>query len=188
MTLKKKISVVLMTLILAGVIVAFSVPSKKDAGYYETIADRITCQTAIALRKEKGLYLSGTGGGMMYGVRMLHMSLDYLQPMPLGDLAKARELVLYAADLYWKNINDNEELRPYFFEYPFDIKRLYITVFPDDSEVDYLCHFHSITLNEGVIGYYIPDPDGFKIHCLYKETYEEAKKAHLTMLTQSVTK
>jgi hypothetical protein len=66
------------------------------------LADQITKNTALKLRKEKGLVLAGTGGGMMDDVNFMFMSFDYFQEV---DVDKARTLLVEAAQEYLSAIN-----------------------------------------------------------------------------------
>lgn len=143
---------------------------------YEKIADDITEKTAKKLKEKKNLYLIGTGGGMMHDIQMMAMSFHFYQEV---DLKKARELVVYAANEYLLDINNNEEIRPYLHEYPFTAKNVEIVIFfynPDGSKVA-PGKIKVAAVKRGKVVYYIDYPEQYTLKSIYEETYEEALQA-----------
>lgn len=143
---------------------------------YEKIADDITEKTAQKLKEQKNLYLVGTGGGMMNDIQMMAMSFHFYQEV---DLEEARELVVYAANEYLLDINNNEEIRSYLHEYPFTAKNVEIHIWvyePDRSRLSPEKIYYISAIN-GVLNYYIRGLEEYSRVAICKETYEEALQA-----------
>ncbi len=150
--------------------------SQPDPYDYEVIADQITKQTILLLKKEKGLIAIGTGGGMMGDIYNMGISFQYFHPV---NLEEARKLLVYACQTYLNNINSNKEVRPYLHNYPFSIKNIEIRIwlrqpngdFLPPNELEYFC-----SLN-GILSYELSTYKQFDIPpILLEETYEEALK------------
>ncbi|VHO02455.1 hypothetical protein [Candidatus Rhabdochlamydia sp. T3358] len=140
---------------------------------YEKIADDITEKTAQKLKGKKNLYLIGTGGRMMNDIQAMHMSFHFYQEV---DLKKARELVVYAANEYLLDINNNEEIRPYLHEYPFTAQNVEIHIWiykPDRHRLPPEKIYYISAIN-GVLSYYIRGLEEYSRQAICKETYEEA--------------
>ena len=120
---------------------------------YEQIADQITAETGRQLKKEKGLVLIGTGGGMMYDIQMMAMSFNFYQEV---SIEKARKLLVYTAEKYLKNINANKEVRPYLHDNPFTEKNIEIAIFfhkKDGCDVSKDC-LSIVSTRKGEVDYY----------------------------------
>lgn len=142
---------------------------------YEKIADVITAKIAKELRVEKGLRLIGTGGRMMDDIKMMNMGFEFFSPL---DITKSRELLLSIIKKYLIAINNNEKIRPYLHEYPFTAKNIEIDIWirnPDGSSVS-LDMIYYISAINGILYYYIDDPEKYSRKTVHQETYEEALK------------
>lgn len=141
--------------------------------YYERLADQITAKTAKKLRKEKNLYLIGTGGRMMDDIKMMAMAFNYYHAV---DLENARELLLYAAKEYLSAINSNDKLRPYLHDYPFTDKNIEISIyfFNQDGTHVSLQNINVASADEGVLSYYVDYPDKYTLKLIHRESYEDA--------------
>jgi hypothetical protein len=168
---KKRFSIKYLSLCLIGIFAVSLpyIPSEK-----ERTADVITMQTAKKLKQEKDLCLIGTGGQMMNEIEMLDMGFQYFHEV---NLEEARQLIVYAADVYLDAINKNEKIRPYLKNYPFTAKNLEIKIWvrkPDSSNVS-PGNVHGIFLNDGLVEY---EPQGSIKYeqpaPMLKESYEEA--------------
>jgi hypothetical protein len=143
---------------------------------YVKLAAEITEKTAQKLKGKKNLYLVGTGGGMMNDIQAMHMSFHFYQEV---DLKEARELVVYAANEYLLDINNNEEIRPYLHEYPFTAQNVEVVVFfynPDGSKVA-SGKIKVAAVKQGKVVYYIDYPEKYTLKSIYEEPYEEALQA-----------
>ncbi len=168
---RKSFSIKYLSLCLVGIFAVSLpyIPSEK-----ERTADAITNQTAKKLKQEKDLCLIGTGGQMMDKIEMLDMGFQYFHEV---NLEEARQLIVYAAEVYLDAINKNEKIRPYLKNYPFTAKNLEIKIWvrkPDSSNVT-PGNVHGIFLNDGLVEY---EPQGSVKYehpsPILKETYEEA--------------
>ncbi|MBI5273889.1 MAG: hypothetical protein HY860_02410 [Chlamydiales bacterium] len=129
------------------------------------------------IKKEKNFIIVGIGGG---GIDVIDcVSLDFDSPKKLS-IEELRKNLIYCAELYCQEINNEEKIRKYLIKYPFPIKCMDITLSLQDkvlsklsdSEPDYAF------IREGVLSYYRthPETDDYRWDLIYKETYEEAKK------------
>ncbi len=135
---------------------------------YVHLAYGIMNKTAIELNKEKKMQLIGIGGAMMHEVEELDMDFVISEKL---ELKQARELMVFTVSLLLKNVNTNEEIRPYLVHYPFTAKDLSIiitsTQYQDTPIIGAFLSFDKIR-------YKIPgEPMSIQIH---EETYEEALK------------
>ncbi len=140
---------------------------------YCQMAHRITNQTARKLEKEKKLHLIGTGGGMMYNVRMMAMKFYFYKEL---DLVTVRELMVYTINTYLNAINEDEEIRPYLCEFPFTVKNIEITIFPrkaDNSDPS-PGNLYYVTSDDGILGYYIEIEESRQL--IHEETFAEAQR------------
>jgi hypothetical protein len=142
---------------------------------YVFLAREITKKTAITLRDNYNLYLVGTGGQMMDDIQVLHMGFDFFQEV---DLKKARELMVHAISEYLREINANEEVRPFLHEYPFEAKNVEVRIWfyaPDHSRLPPDKIYYSSSI-DGILNYYIRGKETPTRESIYEETYEEALK------------
>ena len=140
----------------------------------ERIQHRIIFDTANQLEKEKKLNFRGLGGSNIDGIRMMHLSLGYDGPL---DIAVARKLIIYSGELLLKNINTDEEIRPYLYQYPFTGEniKIFISVQNDKSNMPTKEPLKSIMLSYGTIRYFIYD-ENENLKEIHRESYEEALK------------
>lgn len=141
----------------------------------EKLVNAISAQTAKKLHDEKGLILVGTGGEMMYEIKMLMMSFDYRKVV---DVIMARKLLVDCVEEYLLEINSNEKIRPYLHNYPFTPKNIEIEIGfynPDGSEVA-SGQINLASAREGKMFYYVDYPEKCTLKAIYEETYEDALK------------
>ena len=143
---------------------------------YEILADRVINQTANQLEKEKDLSCSGTGGRMMGDIQAVGLEFQYFH---LVNLEESRKLLVYAIQIFLKNINGNKEIRPYLHEYPFNTKNIEITIWiyqPDGYEPA-PGNIQCVTLRSNTLLYKIATLNkSGDWPILHEETYEEALK------------
>ncbi len=129
-------------------------------------------RTAHQLKVENNLIPCGSGSQMMNQIEMLALAFDYFQPL---DIDSARPLLITAADKFLKEINEDESIRPYLSNYPFEPKNIEIimylyqpnrTIVPDGD-------LTVIDLEQGKCRYKINGPDD-RFHTILEETYEDA--------------
>ena len=138
----------------------------------ERLADKVLHKAAVALKKEKSLYACGSGGGMMYEIRMLSLSFFYYKPITIEE---GRELVIYAAQKLANEINAESRIHPYLSKYPFPPTRTDIRIFVKNLDHTSMQEGDAsiVTLIEGIIEYKVNDPTTNRLRTVYQETYEE---------------
>ena len=92
----------------------------------ERLVNKIQQKVASDLERKYGLIPCGTGGQMMYKIEKLMLIFNY--PKPLSE-DEARELVVNAVDEFISSVNQEEEIRQYLANYPFNPKNVEVTIF-----------------------------------------------------------
>jgi hypothetical protein len=137
------------------------------------IAIALTVKTAKILSETRNLRFNGFGGsgGMQGVVKMRAISLTSTNG-PF-NIEQARELVIYCAKIFLKEINNSKEIRPYLHHYPFTVNDIEVRV--AGSSENKLVNKDSLiaytSLIEGKIDYCIRDECLKSVH---EETYKEA--------------
>jgi hypothetical protein len=144
----------------------------KDLDYTE-IANKITFQFAKKMQKSKNLMFAGWGGAMMRDIQTMNVSFNYYVPL---QVPAARKLVVECVQEYLKDINANEEVRPYLRNYPFTEKNVTLAIFLYEKNGDDSFHpnLRYVTSSIGNIRYC--SHNGKEFIDLLKEPYEEALK------------
>jgi hypothetical protein len=163
----------LLAIILLAIFLLYACNSfEHQSPRYVKIAHEITNKVAKNLQTEKGLTLVGTGGQMMNDIQMLSMSFHLYHEV---NLEAARKLIVDSANAYLKEINSNEEIRPYLHEYPFTAANVEVWLWlwkPDRYNLPPE-KMSFILASNGEISYYANSPDPSKALC--RETFEEAE-------------
>jgi len=142
----------------------------------EKIVNQITQETAKKLKEKKNLVLIGTGGQMMHEIEMLAMSFNYYHEV---NLETARELLVESVEEYLSDINSNQKIKPYLHEHPFTAKNVEIAIFFRNQDASNVSaeKINIAAANQGKVVYYIDCSEKHTIKAIYRETYEEAKRA-----------
>ncbi len=145
-----------------------------DVSKRERIVDKVLLKASKTIEREAGIVCIGTGGGTMHGVEMLALSFQHKGKL---DIAKAREKVIQAGEIFLGEINSCEELKKYLKPCPFtgnniEIRIIFVNTDQRKLPADKL---QSVSSTNGVLRYYIDHPDKIALHMLATESYEEAK-------------
>lgn len=123
---------------------------------------------------EKRYKMIPCGFGINNGFKFLEISFHIRRPIPKEEL---RCMLIDCADEFLKNINTNEEIKPYLENYPFTHKNVGIIFYIYDTSGDDLWH-PNITIAEIIknkLSFKTEDPEdigGYKEET--EETIEEA--------------
>lgn len=137
------------------------------------LVNEIRSKVAAKLNKDFGLIPCGTGAQMMHQIEMLALCFDYRN---LVDVQKGRQLVVTALNAFLSAINEDERIRPYLSNYPFEPKNIQIYIYlknPDGKSVA-LGNFCVISSIEGLLEFDVRDRSTNRLKTIYKETFEEA--------------
>jgi len=127
--------------------------------------------------KKKGLYISGIGSASMDCISLVDLSFNYNK---LSDIAKARELLVLAAEILLTKINSHEKIRPDLCNYPFNISNIELSLdFKKNDKIiknkrSKIVNF--VTLGKGIIKYKYCEPSNYIFETLLEESFEEAKE------------
>lgn len=144
-----------------------SLPTKQG------LVNDVRKKTILQLKIEKGLYACGVGSRMMDQIKALALSFNYYKEL---DIEEARELLLSAGKVFLDNINSNERIRFYLYNYPFKPENIQIRIFIKNRggsliERDKLA---VAAMVDGILEYDISSSDTQCLKTIYRETYEEA--------------
>lgn len=141
------------------------------------LSDRIFIPYNKELKKEKHLYLVGSGGAMMDDIQKVnahYVSYDRL------TVEEARRLYVDVVEGYLSRYNQNEEIRPYLHNYPFTINNFKIMIgFENENHQHMDKGFVALVSNretKGVIYYASYDHETKKFNKIYEEPYETARE------------
>ena len=142
--------------------------SKRDK-----ISIALTVKTAKILSETKNLRFNGFGGsgGMQGIVKMRAISLTSTDG-PF-NIQQARELVAYCAEIFLREINNSEKIRPYLHHYPFTVNdiEVRITGSSKNNSINKNSLIAYTSLIKRKIDYCIRDE---RLKSVHEETYEEA--------------
>ena len=144
---------------------------------YTQIATKIQRETASQLEKEKGLWAIGDSGQMYNDIQTMGIEFEYFH---LVNLEEARELLVYAIQVFLHNINSNKEVRPFLHNYPFTTKNIEITIwiYQKSGKNPHQGNIECITLYQNKLTYKLTAPSKFELWpILHEETYAEALEA-----------
>ncbi|MFA6502233.1 MAG: hypothetical protein WCT85_05530 [Parachlamydiales bacterium] len=144
---------------------------ERDMHRRKNIEQKLLLKTTNQLEKEKQVKFSGFGGSSDNGLTMLSLSFETDKDY---DILTGRELIVYCAEEFLKNINSDEKIKPYLKNYPFDSKNIKVFLLTDiknDSSDDK--HIKSIVLSHSNIIYDIYD-ENKNLITIHEETYKEA--------------
>jgi hypothetical protein len=141
--------------------------------YDEELADECLKKADDHLKKERGLYLCGTGGGMMNQIRMLALSFNYHKPV---DIDEGRELLIAAVNELAHIVNADERIHSYLKNYPFGPKDIEIRIFLQNQDYSSFGQdkLSVISALQGTLSYKIDNPKTKLFKTIHQETYEEA--------------
>jgi hypothetical protein len=133
----------------------------------EKLENQVISKTARQLKKEKNLSPIGFGGSDVE--EFLEISFNYFEPL---TIEKARELVIFAAQKFLKNLNDSESLNK-LIKKPYTMKNIAFEIFiyyPDYSKPPppNLC---LLIFEKNHISYFYDNGHFVKFH---EESYDEA--------------
>lgn len=143
-------------------------------------ADRLSNKLIdrVGSRLEKKYHLSMSaigGGGDSKGLRLLNISFDHQGEPFTRD--EARKLIVNLTQEFLKEINNDENLRPYLVSFPFTPSNLHIAVIFFDSNRNFIFDPFPIIVSasNGKIGYFTKSPENlFQDKSKVYELYEEA--------------
>lgn len=145
-------------------------PTKRDI-----IEKSLIDKFIIKVENLHGVKLVGIGGGEDDGIWLYTFYFDYFKPI---DKRTARLLILDISNVFLSLVNENEEIRPYLKNYPFDTKNIYIAVISYASnkrEYTYEPYIGVVSIGERGIAYKTNDPDNlYQYKSDTEETYEQA--------------
>lgn len=137
-------------------------------------AFRFMSESQKNFKKQYNLNAFGVGGRLSGNIKELDMSF-ILKCERVYSIDEARELIVNCVEEVYLNVNNDECIRPYLENYPFDRNKLMISInfAGNDGRFFKNKQLASVNLNGDYV-YYSSYTDELGFDTLYKETYEEA--------------
>jgi len=138
----------------------------------EKLADSILRKVALKLKEDKNLWPCGTIGQKLNKIEVLGLGFNYYESISVEE---ARRLLIYCVNEFIKTVNQDEKIRPYLSNYPFEPKNIEIDIFMrnldgSDFEPGKLCVAAAI---DGNLEYDVRDPKTTRLTTIHKETFQE---------------
>ncbi len=170
---------VMMIVLISGcdIIKSRHTPKKYQLSKKERLVNSAQSKIAQKLSKELNLCPCGSGGQIMHEIEKLSLMFDCFEPL---DTDRARRLLVTAVEKFAEEINQNEELRPYLSNYPFEAKNIHIIIYIQDRKwKDFPGSLSVVRSERGILEYKMNDPESQSSQTICKETFDEAlEKVH----------
>jgi len=126
--------------------------------------------------KPRGLHLTGSGGAMMYDVKKVILNFLSFDTLTVDE---ARVLYVEMMEEFLCRVNQNEKIRPYLHNYPFEINNFDLTIGFENAQRKITGDGHVALMyigrnNELSFRGYNPEAEEF--YSLHRESYAEALK------------
>ncbi|KPK33084.1 MAG: hypothetical protein AMS24_02190 [Chlamydiae bacterium SM23_39] len=131
---------------------------------------KVMIKTIKKLKKEKNLFCIGFGGFGKEKIKISSLSFTHGEPC---NIDKARELLVYAIELFLNEFNSFKKIHPYLENYPFTNKNVEVRIFFENKKRNTISSYISVvSLTRGKIFYKIDENNS--LITVYEEPYERA--------------
>ncbi len=140
---------------------------------YERMSDRIVSKYIKEIKKEHGFDLTILGGGMMGAVNLVTIGFAIQQNI---DKDQGRRIATECVEKLLKQYNENEQIRPFLKNYPFNTSNIemyfrFIDESRDRVDKKYIA---LITVGNNIVRYARFDSETKRFFNHREETFEEA--------------
>jgi hypothetical protein len=146
--------------------------SKTEYEKKRNLENKIIGKTWLQLKKEKKLVPVGEGKSITLGSEFICLYFQYFKPLTIDE---ARELVVYAAETFYHNLNSDKKLNELTHK-PYPMNWIQIEIFiynPDYSKIT-SPGLSLVKFRREKLLFVTDDKDKFET--IHEETYEEALK------------
>jgi len=151
------------------------VPSLFAANYFK-LSDQIVNTYDKQFAKPRGLHLSAQGGAMMDDIKKVILNFKSCDALTIDE---ARVLYVEMMEEFLCRVNQNEKIRPYLHNYPFEPHNFGLTIgfrnterkITDDGHVALM--FIGKNQQLRIAGY---NPETEQFYSLHREPYQESLK------------
>lgn len=162
------------------ILICFSCYSPREKNYSENkqknfLVNKVRKKVSDELSERFGLVPFGSGGQMMNQVEMLMLAFLYNEPI---DESKARMLLIASVNVFIDAVNDENCLKPYLSNSPFEPKNIQLEIYLRDTQERNLTEgrLSVVTAKNGFLEYHIRDQNTHNLLTVRRETFEEAKE------------
>lgn len=141
-------------------------------------AMHIIDETSKSLSIKYNLHACGFGMDEDKGLDYLEITFEVFRPL---KIEKARSMLIDCLQVFLKNINNNEKIRPYLKTYPFTFKNVGIIFYISDTNHKDLVHPNICVAAARSSGIYYRTQDPENTN-RYKEKYEETHEEALELV------
>ncbi len=141
---------------------------------YIKISNKISSSYCQELSRNKGLYLTGSGGAMVDDIKKINVHFDSFASLSVEE---ARKLYVEVAEGFLKRYNENEAVRPYLHNYPFKLENLELMIsFTDETRKRRSEGLVALVFNarKDLLFYYGYDEKENQLYEIYEESYSQA--------------
>lgn len=133
---------------------------------------KVMIKTIKKLKKEKDLLCIGFGG---FGKKKIKISsLSFVNNGSPHNIDKARELMVYATEIFLNEFNSFDKIKPYLINHPFTSENIEIKIFFEDKKGNSFSspNLLVVSLYKGKILY--KTNEDYCLITVYEEPYERA--------------
>lgn len=147
-----------------------------EAANYLKLSDKTVNKYCKEVARPKGLRVSGRGGAFMHDIKQIILHFETCQVLSIND---CRALYVEMVEELLGRYNDNEKIRPYLNNYPFELKNYKLMIAFLDAKKNEVDDGNIALMFVGrndEICYEGYDSETKKYYTLHREPYSEAKK------------
>ncbi len=140
---------------------------------YERMSDRMVSKYVKEIKKEYGFQVDVIGGGMMGAVNLVTIGFAVQQNV---DKNQGRRIAVECVEKLLKKYNENEQIRPFLKNYPFDTSniKMYLSFIDENRDRVDKKYIALITIGNNVVCYSKYDPETKWFFDDQEESYDEA--------------
>ena len=140
---------------------------------YERMSDKIMSEYIKEIKKEYGFRQNIIGGGMMGAVNLVTIGFSIQQNV---DKDQGRKIAVECVEKLFKKYNENEQIRPFLKNYPFNTSNIKMYLGFVDKEGDRVDkkYIALITVGNNAVCYSKYDPETKWFFDDQEESYDEA--------------
>lgn len=133
-------------------------------------------KTGKKLERRHNMTVVGTGGRMMNCVELMRLAFNINKPLSKEE---SRKIILDCTSEFLREINSDQEIRPYLVQFPFRVENINISIFTHDEQGRNLYDpdITVVLIDNGEITYLTDDRENkYRFKSEYVESYEDALK------------
>ena len=171
-----------------GALVGDDYSSLCEPSDYDKMIDRVLYKMGGVLEEKHKMKVIGDYAAAMDCVNVIGLAFQIKRPI---DQDAARKLIVDCVEEFLKEVNQDQEIRPYLRNFPFTSNNIRIQIYNFESVGELYSHpiIGYLIINDGVITYDTHEKgELLKCKSKIKESYEDALKIVQSQLTEDESK